>query len=399
MDELLFGCGQHALVAWAVRGHTLSRTERSTVRSAAPWSVSRELATGVSELAMLSDGENEGLPLAWRSPTAQVEGLDTDEWWVLSQQFAKGSLALPQSASPAGIIVATTQTATTVAVLSSLRDAQRGSYVVTDNVLSGSGEYHRRGDLPASLASGELRAFEPSHRVFVTIEPAADTPGPDASAAPGAAHNRLTAWQLTAQNAPTATRLGSVDVRYRYVRLVAQGVAHATQSTFAFSGFEREPSDSVACILVGPSMCVRTGPVTIVTVDTTRSTLATHVVAPSGLPDSLSRTDADDGYWLLYVHGSGTNVLQSVAEFADQSQTARTRPLLGQGLPPLDRLSLRRCGNRVWLGAEAVIAGDELAGPDESVDDASLDAAVHPAPSEPEARGVIALPLSCVLGQ
>ncbi len=411
IDELFFACEAtpNRLIAWAVRGHTLSRVERRTQEVASPWSVSREIATGVSELALVNDGLTGGLPIAWRAPTAQVEGLDSDEWWVISQQSSttpllKGSLSMPPSVAPSGIIVAARVTATgpstTARVLTSLRD-DSASHVVSHDVTLGSGEYHRLAQPPPTIAEGELRAFESTHQIFLTLAPGT-----------ASAHNTLTAWRIASENTAPAVRLGSIEVPFRYVRLVAQGTATATHSAFVFAGFERSTAPAEACITVGPSLCVRAGPLMVLEVGSgtgPAEPLAVHSVATSGLPDAIVRTDHDDGYWVLYVRGEQQSVEQFASELTDQTRAVRTHRIAGNDLPPLDHLTLRRCANRVWLGAEAVLTSEDLSGPSEGPLTNPTDAHTPPAHTPPghtppghtppahDDRGVLAVPFSCVL--
>lgn len=401
LDDLFLACEPERLVAWAVRGHTLSRVDRPTNAVAAPWSVSHEVATGVSELAIVADDDSGGLPMAWRSPTAQIDGLDTDEWWVLSQRnrampMLRGSLSMPLTSRPGGIIVATHATASAIRVLTTLYE-ENDVHVVSQEVPLASGEYHRLDRAPAAIAPGELRAYERTHGVFLTLEPST-TPR----------HSTLVAWRFTAENAAHPTRVASVEVPYQYVKIAAQGVASATRSAFVFSGFERvAPQEQQGCLNIGPTLCVRAGPVTILEVSTAASAnanaISVYPVANSGLPDGLVRTDHNDGYWVLFVHGTGDHISQSAAEFTDHTQHVRVRSIVGQGLPPLDHLTLRRCGNRVWLGAEAVVAGEDLHGeredlapPHDALDDA-LDGHARPSPRPQEERGIMAVPFSCVL--
>jgi hypothetical protein len=361
-------CDDGELSAWVVRSHTLSRTQRA-LREGSSWTPSTTVASGVEGLSVLASSLG---PIAWRAPTAAIEGMDSEEWWAMRRPDARspwqrGSLGFTRALQSRGILAAIEHERGAVSALASVvgeDDTEARLVRVAINVDGDAGSSSTQNQaVPERIGSGDLRAYAQSARVALVER--VEGQGPSATV-------RIEALAL--EGAGVRSR-GAHTISSATAIVTAQGAGTRDEAGFALASFTRARRGESGCLPVGEGLCVLPGPLLFARV--TAAGMRVTEVAREGLADSIAIEPDGRGYILLYVAVESGRPVQSVARVALDGTLRERWPLRARGLPPIDRPVLVACGEEPWLVGEALVGEpDEDGGAQES--------------------GVIAVPLECV---
>jgi hypothetical protein len=364
-------CDGDTLEAWVERGHTLSRSTRSA-RPGSAWTLTTVVASGVEGASIVSPTDG---PVAWRAPTAAIEGFDSEEWWVLRRArgdergpWARGSLGWPASVQGRGLLAAVEARDDTVTVLGSVivSEADAEPRVVLASVRAPSGENVRLAEVPPRGLSGELRAYATDARVALVVR------------AQGERETRVEALSVTGD---ALVSRGGATIAFRNVVVAPVGVSSANEAAFLLAGFERaDPSSQGGCLYVGERLCVRPGPLSLVRVSLAAGDGATATtiesIAPSGLPDALALEPDGRTYVALFVGVASGEPVQRAVRFDRASGHRDERSVRARGLPAIDHPTLLQCAGELWMLGEALVSEGEDGGARES--------------------GVVAVPFGCL---
>lgn len=370
-ESLHATCAGDELSAWVVRGHTLSRTQRS-LREGSSWAPAAVVAQGVEGLSVLASDVG---PIAWRAPTAAIEGLDSEEWWTAhranaSAPWIKASVGFSRALQSRGIIAAIEREGDgRVAVLASVAgedDAEPRVVraVIGERASADAGNTSTQNQpVPARLADGDLRAF--AQRARIALVERVDGQG-------STAVTRLEAYAI--EGGALRSR-GTHTISSATVIVTAQGAGTEAEAGFAIASFTRARPGSAGCLAVGEGLCVTPGPLLFARVSS--SGMRVTEVAREGLADSIAIEPDGRGYVLLYVGVERGQPVQRAARVGLDGSVRESFALRARGLPPIDRPVIVACASEQWLVGEALVGEpDEDAGAQES--------------------GVIAVPLECV---
>lgn len=366
IESLHATCDGAALSAWVVRGHTLTVTQRA-LREGSSWTPASTVATSVEGLSVL--GSNVG-PVAWRAPTAAIEGMDNEEWWTLwradpSSPWRRASVGFDRALQSRGIIAAIGREGDRVSVLASAvnEDDTEPRVVRVQVAPAEDSEGRTRNQVtPAQIVPGELRGY--ASRARIALIERVEGVGADARA-------RVEAFALEgdalrsrgAHTMPSATAI-----------VTAQGAGTEREAAFALASFSRVPSSERGCLPVGQGLCVRPGPVLFARVSA--EGMRVIELAREGLADSIAIEADGATYVVMYVVVEAGVPVQRAARVAADGTIREQWPLRARGLPPLDRPVVLACGGESWLVGEALVGE-----PDED--------------SGAQETGVIAVPLGC----
>jgi hypothetical protein len=372
-ESLHATCVGDELSAWVVRGHTLSRTQRS-LREGSSWAPAAVVAQGVEGLSVLASDVG---PIAWRAPTAAIEGLDSEEWWAAhranaSAPWIKASVGFSRALQSRGIIAAIERERDgRVAVLASVAGeddteprvvrASIGARAV--GIGDGANTSTQNQPVPERLADGDLRAF--AQRARIALVERVDGQGSTAVA-------RLEAYAIEGR---ALRSRGTHTISSATVIVTAQGAGTDSEAGFAIASFTGARPGSAGCLAVGEGLCVTPGPLLFARV--TASGMRVTEVAREGLADSIAIEPDGRGYLLLYVGVERGQPVQRAARVGLDGSVRESFALRARGLPPIDRPVIVACASEQWLVGEALVGEpDEDAGAQES--------------------GVIAVPFDCV---
>jgi hypothetical protein len=355
IDALFASCDERSppsLRAWVLRGHTLSTTRRS-LEAGSTWSVSSSISTGVEGLAAVGA---HGGPLAWRAPTALLEGLEdlgADEWWTARSAspdgpWTRASVAFARSVRSRGILGAIERPPDAATLIGSvLEDGREQPRVVLVPVTFGRSEAERLARVPDSAVLGEVRAWAPGARVAL-VERA------------DGASERVYIEPYVVDGERLVAR-GSHALASRHVLVPSLGASLGREAFFALSSFERVrgatscSDEGEGLLTVGDGLCVRPGPVLLARV--TAEGLSMREVARAGLVDAVA-VEADGAATVLYVAAERGAPSQRAARVT-RDGAVQSWALRARGLPPIDRPTLVSCGGELWIVGEArVAAGD-----------------------------------------
>ncbi len=362
VDTVAAACARGSLALFVVRGHTLSRVERSTVAGSG-YTPPYVISTGVDRLGPVAPDGLDG-PLAWRSPLAGLDD-ERDDVWAASLTPSdagvaslRGDALMPAGYVGLGIAVADRVSASGLDVFATFARAGEAPSTARLAVRLG----RDTPDEPHSTSrafAGELKAWEASHRVALSRIEEGDATYLETSRADGGASVRH--------------RLAS-----RHALVIARGVSVGARSAFLVGEFTLGREDAGACVAVGEGICVRPGPLYALIVGPPGGELERVDIAPRGLPDSL----AARGNELIALYVAPDEGPDQTAQRAARIDVAHREVTPLAFTPPpgfgaIDGPSLVGCDDGVWLAAEiSVPLGD------------SADAGVRTA--------VTALPLECL---
>jgi len=372
-ESLHATCAGDELSAWVVRGHTLSRTQRS-LREGSSWAPAAVIAQGVEGLSVLASDVG---PIAWRAPTAAIDGLDSEEWWAahrasVSAPWTKASVGFSRALQSRGILAAIAREGDgSVSVLASVAGEDdteprvvratigARSSAAADAEITGT----QNQPVPERLADGDLRAFAP--RAKIALVERVDGQGSTAVAQ----------FEAFALEGSALRSRGTHTISSATVIVSAQGAGTEAEAGFAIASFTRARPGTAGCLVVGDGLCVTPGPLLFARVSA--SGMRVSEVAREGLADSIAIEPDGRGYVLLYVGVERGQPVQRAARVGLDGSVRESFALRARGLPPIDRPVIVACASEQWLVGEALVGEpDEDAGTQES--------------------GVIAVPLECV---
>lgn len=368
IDGLMPTCGADgSLVIWTLRGHTLSRVSRSRVPGSS-FAIPEVVATGADRVGPVAVDGVLG-PVAWRTPTTAIEELDADEWWVAfidseavpGHRVRRGSVLMPPGVVGLGVLAPVARTEEGVEVMGTIARTGMHPRIVRYTVHAPRDEVESLSGDPEALCEGELKAYETVHRVALAL--AVEPEG-------------RTVLRALQRVGTAMVQRGRIGLSRGHVLVVPRGVARGGTSLFVFSEFDVATRGS-SCLVLGDSLCVVPGAVVLVRVDA--SGVTTLTVAQQGLVDTFTLDDRDRAV-VFYVLGNEQSQRAARIDL-DRGMVERLNLVPTDELPPLDHPALVRCGREPWLTAEVLIdTGGDAGGVSTE-------------------RGVIAVPLECVLSR
>ena len=328
-----------------LRGATLSRLTRRR-DAPAPFGLAQVIATGVDRLGPVQQDSADG-PVAWQS--TDDTGRHATEWGGAWLEFGgDGSVAVRQGRAGAdvraiglGIVAPIERVGDGLDVLASAASDTDTPHLIAQHIAWQTGTAAAV-TAPSSrpLIEGELRAWEPAHRIAIAY-------GMDAL---GSGSLRVIPLR------PEAHESARFPLRRAFAMVDPRGISAGNAAFFAVSEFDIDSSPDGHCLAMDQSRCVTAGAVTVLRVDATGMT--PMPVVSEGLLDTFSLDAA--GHILLFYVGNGS---QRAARLDPATGAVN---LLGVAppadLPPIDHLALIRCAGESWLGFEVLVSADDAGG-------------------------------------
>lgn len=334
--SLSVACRGETLAVFALRGGSLSRVTRSR-SPASRFTEPLVLGEGVDRPGPVGHDAVDG-PVAWRAPTASDD--DPDAFGAAMVRHVDGGFEVARGdglAAPGlvgvGELVARRSGAGVTLTGSWGAEATPPSLRAVTVTLDGLREAPRTPAMVDLGAAGEVKAWEPLHDDVLTRD---DDEG-------GAAL--------------TLRRPGGAVTRHAlagpWVQVHPRGVSAAGRAVFLLGEFSVGAGDGGACVPLGPGVCVRPGPVSLLVFGAEAEAPRVIALATAGVPDALAAHDADvTALWAETRAGADT-ATQRAARV--DVRTGRVEPLTlspPEGLGPIDAPALADCADGVWIAAE-----------------------------------------------
>ncbi len=374
IDALIPTCDpdSRTLVVWAMRGHTLSRIERPLVPGAT-FRPGEIVSTGADRLGPIATTAVSG-PIAWRSPTLALDDVESDEIWTAvieppsdgsALRVLRGSASMPGGTVGLGIVAPIERTPAGVHLLATVAREGENPRMIRLVVPAPQDEAVTLAALPPALADGELKAYEPTHRVAL------------AYAVTGTQATVLQAFRVDGDR---LRLIGSSPVTRRHVLVIARGVdAGRGRSAFVWTTFDvARGADAGACMALDETLCVNPGPLMLGLADD--HGLQTFELGARGLPDTIALDASGRLIVMMLTADRKRRGQQAVRVDLETQESTDVTLVPGDALPPMDHPALVRCGNEPWIVAEVL------------VDDGAGDAAAR----RTRESAVIALPFECL---
>lgn len=340
LDQLVATCDGARLALWTLRGHTLGRLVRPT-RPGAGFIPAQTVSTAADRLGPVPDNAVRG-PIAWRAPTAGLDD-ERDTLWVAHFTAAPdagpdtlrlGDLAMPAAVSGLGAPAARSLDGDTAGVLAGFGQSGRAPYLAAVSVPLEGPAAGRRGPalgaMPTAGETGELLADAAGRGVSLVRVVEGDAGGSALRVVRAAGASVRVPW-----SAP-------------YAMAHPRGVAVGGRVVFLVSGFALGGD---GCVTLGPGLCVRPGPLSLVVVGAAGEAVRTVAVAAAGLPDGLAAVG--DAVEVLYVApdaGAAGETAQRAASVSLRDGRVTPRELVApEGMGELDAPTLVACGDAVWI--------------------------------------------------